>query len=274
MSHDVFQSAAGARKEVEAMLDEYNPAYNQSSSVFGFLKTANQLLNSTDSSVGAIPLQQLNSLTDALVSLQQRAHVWQTKYGIIWEDLGQERTLGLVRNELTDLRRSIDAEQGRRRLQEMIKLRQWRRAQGEDAARLAQGFLTEQEKQPLRALSEFKDALAEVARLVEVFNAEQNVDNLADLKDNKLKPALDLLSREDGSAENLKLALFGEGYKVDAGQQTIDVGTGGLYTLWRDALLLRREREILKHDLNLFAESAEGARADSTISPSSVSSAG
>ena len=35
-------------------------------------------------------------------------------------------------------------------------------------------------------LSEFKTDLADLARIVELFNGEQNVDNLADLKDNKL----------------------------------------------------------------------------------------
>jgi two-component system sensor histidine kinase/response regulator len=257
---EVVQRATEARKEVEAMLDESNPSSNRASAVFSFLKIANRLVNSADPTIGPIPLKQLNSLTDDLVSLQQRAHAWRAKYDLIWEDLNEERTLTLVRNALKDLRRTVEMEEGRRRLQEAIQLRQWQTARGEDAARLAQELLAKPEIQRTRALSEFKDALAELARLIEVLNGEQDVDSLADLKDNKLKPAFDLLSREDDSLQNLKTALFGKGYRVDAAHQTIIVGTGGLYTLRRDALLLRRERETLKHELTLFADQALAVR--------------
>ena len=51
--------------------------------------------------------------------------------------------------------------------------------------------------------------------------------------------------------QDLKLALFGKGYADDDSHQRIVTGTGGLYTLRRDTLLLRRQREKLEDDLEL-----------------------
>ena len=260
-SQDVIQRAGEARKEIEAKLDDANLSSNQSSAFTGFLRTANELLNSTDSTIASIPLQRLASLSDDLVALQQRAHAWRVKYNAIREDLSEERTLGLARRTLTALRQAAETEEGKRRLQEAMQLRHWRTAQGEEAAHLAREILSKQENLLGHGLSQFKDDLAEVARLIEVFDAERNVDNLADLKDNKLKPALDRLSDENDLVQNLKIILFGAGYGIDAAQQTILLGTGGLYALWRDELLLRRERETLKHDLALVTDEVEAARA-------------
>jgi hypothetical protein len=64
---------------------------------------------------------------------------------------------------------------------------------GEEPARLAL-ILTEQAKQESHGLSDFKTDLADLARIVELFNAEQNVDNLANLKGKKLWPTLNQIT--------------------------------------------------------------------------------
>ena len=89
-------------------------------------------------------------------------------------------------------------------------------------------------------MNEFKTDLADLARIVELFNGEQNVDNLTNLKDNKLRPALDRINYQFELLQDLKIALFGKGYTVDEQHHRILVANGGLYTLWRDTLLLRR----------------------------------
>ena len=156
------------------------------------------------------------------------------------------------------MRNEAELQEGRRRLQEAIQFRAWRTAQGEEAARLAL-ILTEQARQESHGLGEFKTDLADLARIVELFYSEQNVDNLTDLKDNKLRPALDRITYQFDLIQDLKIALFGKGSTVDEQHQRILVASGGLYTLWRDTLLLRREREKLEDDLGLAAHDTDAA---------------
>ena len=59
--------------------------------------------------------------------------------------------------------------------------------------------------------------------------------------------------------QDLKLALFGKGYAEDDSHQRIVAGTGGLYTLRRDTLLLRRQREKLEDELELVWHKVDAA---------------
>ena len=156
------------------------------------------------------------------------------------------------------MRNEAELQEGRRRLQEAIQFRAWRAAQGEEAARLAL-ILTEQARQESHGLGEFKTDLADLARIVELFNGEQNVDALTDLKDNKLRPALNRITYQLELLQDLKIALFGKGFTVDEEHQRILVASGGLYTLWRDTLLLRRQREKLEDDLGLVSHDTDAA---------------
>jgi len=129
--------------------------------------------------------------------------------------------------------------------------------------------------------------LAEIGNLVEILNGEEQQDNLPNLKDNKLIPALARLSRdvdqfvgpqaEDGALSapaiaKLTTAIFGDSYLDD--RKTARVGTDGLYCLYvlrRDTLLLRSEREklnsersTLSHDIDAVVGAfTQSARAQS-----------
>ena len=110
--------------------------------------------------------------------------------------------------------------------------------------------------------------LAEIESLVELLGGEEQQDNLPNLKDNKLTPALERLSHDidqfvesqpdngvlpTQAIEKLTAALFGQGYTKDQAHQTIRLGTGGLYSLRRDILLLRSEREKLNSERSKLA---------------------
>jgi len=159
---------------------------------------------------------------------------------------------------LTALRNEAELENGRRRLQEAIRYRHWRTVQGEEAARLAL-ILTEQARQESNGLSESKTDVADLARIVEVFNSEQKVDNLDNLRDNQILPALDRITYQFDLVQDLKTALFGNGYTIDEAHQRILVASGGLYTLWRDALLLKIAHEKLKDNLGLVSHDVDAA---------------
>ena len=191
-----------------------------------------------------------------MAAVEKQALAWRSQYDVDLENLAQQRTQ--VRAYVAALRNEAELQEGRRRLQEAIQFKNWRTAQGEEAARLAL-ILTEQARQESHGLSEFKTDLADLARIVELFNGEQNVDDLADLKDNKLRPALDRITYQVELIQDLKIALFGKGFTVDEQHQRILVASGGLYTLWRDTLLLRREHEKLKDDLGLVSHDIDAA---------------
>ena len=275
-SQHIVEIATEARTIVRAVLDENIPLSDKSRTITTFLDGVNRLLQSINAPFAAAALKRIDAVENDLGDVAQRAYRWSVKYDPVWNDVSQQRTLTLVRESITKLRAAVETQEGKERLQEAIQFKHWRSAQGEEAARLAQVILTEQEKRRSWRVGEFKDQLAEVSRLVEVLNAEQNVDNLADLKDNRLKPALDRLSYNMGfladspdqgvgavqPVEELKIALFGKGYAPgEVRGETAFVGLGGLYTLWRETLLLRREREKLKDDLTSISHEIEAAGA-------------
>jgi hypothetical protein len=131
-------------------------------------------------------------------------------------------------------------------------------AQGEEAARLSL-LLTDHAQQENHGLADFRTDLADLARIVELFNAEENVDVLVDLKDNLLRPALARITYQFDLIQDLKLALFGKGYAEDGPHQRILAGIGGLYTLRRDTLLLRRQREKLEDDIGVVWHEVDAA---------------
>jgi hypothetical protein len=91
------------------------------------------------------------------------------------------------------MRNEAELQEGRRRLRLAIEFKARQTAQGEEAARLSL-MLTDHAQQETHGLVDFRTDLADLARIVELFNAEENVDDLVDLKDNMLRPALDRIT--------------------------------------------------------------------------------
>jgi two-component system, sensor histidine kinase and response regulator len=277
-SSKLVKIGAEARSVINGVLDENVSLTGKRQAVTTFLDGVTRLLQSIDAPYAAAALQRIDASENDLNDIALRAYRWSVKFDPIWKDVSRQQSLSKVRDLITYLRAAAETREGKQRLEQAIKLKRWRAAQGEEAAQLAQSILTEQEKLQSWEVSEFKDQLAEVSRLVEVLNAEQNVDTLANLKDNRLKPAVDRLSYDSGflgdsldgdmpDVDDLKIALFGQESGSDSGRAT-DPSAGGIYNLRRNTLLLRHEREKLEDDLvavshevenagTLFAQSAE-----------------
>jgi two-component system, sensor histidine kinase and response regulator len=255
-TREIVQRSRDARKEITAALNENTPFTEKSGAVMSLAQAARQLSKSTDDPSALLALKRLDEVANYMAAVEKQAIAWRAQYDANLDDLAQQRTQ--VHAYLTALRNEAELQEGRRRLQEAIQFKNWRTAKGEDAARLAQ-ILAGRARQESQGLSEFRTDLADLARIVELFNGEQNVENLADLKDNKLGPALDRITYQFELLEDLKTALFGKGYTSDGQHQRIVVGSGGLYSLWRDTLLLRREHEKLKDDLGLVSHDIDAA---------------
>src|SRR6202047_3968937 len=275
-SHEIFQRTVEARKNIEGVLDENIPLSQRSDAVTRLSRTVHPLLNSISGTVASTSLQKLDSLANDMAAIEQSALFWRSKYDVVWKDESERRTSGRVDNLIIALRGVVQTVEGKRRLQEAMQFKQWQTAQGAEAGRIATIIAADRGKRQIRGLAEFKTTLAEMARFVEKFGRqEEQEDDPANLKDNNLEPAFERLSY-DGDflepigkgdlLEDLKIAVFGQGYTIDEAHQNILVGRGGLYPLWQDTLMLRRGREKLRDKLNVVSQGIDIAGAAFTQS--------
>jgi two-component system, sensor histidine kinase and response regulator len=267
-AREMIQSAAEARREIQTALEESTRFTEKSDAVSSFVQTAHQISQSIKDPSAFLSLS-LDTVAGNLADLEKKVLDWRARYDLNLQNLERQRIQ--VRNYLAALRDEAELREGREQLQKAIEFKQWQTARGEEAAPLADKILTEQAEQQRYGLSEFKDDLTDLWRIVETFNGERNADNLADLKDNQLRSTLERITSyhfEFALVQDLQIALFGNGFTIDEPHQRILVGNGGLYAMLRDALLLQREREKLQnglgsasHDINSavasFAESAQ-----------------
>jgi signal transduction histidine kinase/DNA-binding response OmpR family regulator len=164
-----------------------------------------------------------------------------------------------IKTALQEMRATISSIEGRQRLQRAMLISRYRQGDAENATQIAGQIIGDMSH--VTDIPIIKTELADLSLLCERLVGESEIDNLADLKDNKFKSTLDRLDRGMRHLEkrkvlarglpitllkNFEVALFGEGFKVDKVHQTILPGKDGLYLLCRDRLALRIEREKLQ----------------------------
>ncbi len=200
-----------------------------------------------------------------------------------------------VDDSLGKMRAAIIKAEGRQRLRHAVEIRRYHQATGKDALELAREIINNVSSHT--NITTVKTEFADLALLCERLIGENQIDNLVNLKDNKFKSTLERLrlgisqpnQQEDSSGflsiamlDQFERELFGDAFHMDTVHQTILPGTGGLYQLCREQLILRSEREQLqvktsrlfddmrsiRHDLVLKAEtiaSQTAARAEDTL---------
>jgi PAS domain S-box-containing protein len=231
-----------------------------------------ELRASLSSGTADSTLADLHRVTIELTLLWNRTVDWRNRFETVNEDLREKRTLNRARDILERLRASAETLEGRQRLREVNRLRQWRRAEGAEAAALAHAILTDQGRNWSRVLKEIRTELADLSRLVETLAGEDQVDHLADLRDNQLKPVLERLERQLAILSDelpppgdlsptvtaeLRDFLFGSGHTIVQEYQTIRLGQGGLFRLAGESLALEKEKEELLNDNRQLFERIE-----------------
>jgi signal transduction histidine kinase/CheY-like chemotaxis protein/HPt (histidine-containing phosphotransfer) domain-containing protein len=164
-----------------------------------------------------------------------------------------------VESSLREMRAAMSSIEGRHRLKHAVLIRNYRKTKTKRADELAHKVI--EEMSPVTDIPVVNAELADLFLLFERLLGESELDNLADLKDNKFKSTLDRLRRAMNRLEKRELVgggslltmldnfgteLFGRGFKVDNVHQTIILGGGGLYALCRDRLLLQTDRAGLR----------------------------
>ncbi|MEO6711612.1 MAG: response regulator [Planctomycetota bacterium] len=196
------------------------------------------------------PLAQLDLLHRG--ALDWRVNQGQTE--IKFQEARRETEL-----RLTNLKSQVDSMEGRRRLKNAVAIRHFREAKDGELDRVARQIVTD-----LEASSESSQVQHEIQDLVilsERLVAEDDRDKLADLKDNRISPVITRLRRSieskasdktaregwtPGILESIQTALFGAGFQLDAGHQTIVSGDGGLYSACTERMRLRAQRIELR----------------------------
>ena len=178
-----------------------------------------------------------------------------------------------VDSALRDLRAAVSSIEGRQRLAHAIQIQEYLKNEGRERDQLAQSIITDM--RDITRLPTIKAELADLAVLTERLVREDEIDNLADLKDNKFKSTLDRLRRDINSCQltptpslavnedllkNVERALFGKGFQIDSVHQTIVPGADGLYSLCRKRLALQGERETLQLEVAHIFEDLKMAR--------------
>jgi PAS domain S-box-containing protein len=258
MSREILRRSSEARSEIIAILDD-SVRSEKSGAAASLAEMVRSMIGSSHNPFGPAALKELDTLTERLASIERRALVWRMGYDPIWRDVQQQLSMVEVRDLVTSVRGAVETLEGGQQLREAIQFRLWKAASGEEAARLARNILVEQEKKQSRDTGDVQRELAEVESLILQLNGEEQDDNLPNLKDNELTPAIQRLRHDieqlveaqpdnvatTAAIERLTEMLFGRGYTMDEVHQTILIGAGGLYALRRNILALRRERANL-----------------------------
>ncbi|MCD6527136.1 MAG: EAL domain-containing protein [Desulfuromonas sp.] len=201
-------------------------------------------------------IEKLNLLTG-------QADDWHCRYRQVQQDYLQGGQLSHVRGLLQQLGSSADILLGQQRLSEAVQVRRWRLTASTEARDIAAKILEKRGERWFPLLAEVKAEVDSLARQVEMLASTAQVDHLADIRDNLLKPGLEHLERNllimeeeqvlpvgstSHALEDLKISLFGEGYRIEPKLQTV-IADGGFYQLCRDRLQLHQQRMGLEKEL-------------------------
>lgn len=269
VAQQLRQSAQQAQQVVGEMLRLDQPldleVLDQPRPLDDFDQFAHELFKNPMASKPNQLSEQLDQTSSQLRELWNRAADWRVNYKKIESEEREKKTLNEVRKILLQLRQGIEAYEARQYLNQALLISQWSKSYDARKNQLSDQILSQFFRPANRGLNEIKTELVDLSRLVEILAGETRQDQLADLKDNQLKPSLERLEYQldilghDHSlfkevlplslVEALKEKLFGQGYLIVPEYQTIKPGRDGLYHVSVQRLSLKREREGLQQEL-------------------------
>jgi len=211
--------------------------------------------------------EQLEKNIYSLFSIKDKLTWWASAYNRTVPripQIGKE-----VESILARIFETVDKAEGQQRLERAAKIRQIRHNTSKNSQI---NISVINEIASSNVFSIIRRDIIDLIQLSERLHIITEADNLADLKDNKIRTLLarvrlnTQLSEGEKSAEKVQLnnlldnyetALFGSGYSIDNDHQTIILGYDGEYSLILDRLKLIKEREILRADVNRIYDSIE-----------------
>ncbi len=218
----------------------------------------------------SIPVfEQLQSNFHSLFGLKEKLSWWASAYNRTVLQIPPARRK--VASILDNVFETVDSAEGNQRLKRAVRIREIRnRAASRTLDKIDTKLINE-----ITASNDFSDIRRDIADLVQLNDFLYTVtesDNLADIKDNKIRTLLarlrfnTLLSDGEESAEKIKIndllddyetALFGQGYSIDNDHQMVILGYDGLYGHILSQLKSIEERELLRLEAGRIYENIE-----------------
>jgi PAS domain S-box-containing protein len=209
--------------------------------------------------VGSVVKQTQTFLTN-LKSLRDQCTDWNAKNATNLAKLTDNKKA--VENSMIQMRAALSSAEGRAGLKLVGKIRHFRKMTGQpaldEAVAIIGYFGTNGDSTEIRV------EVSNLALLCQQLLGEEDIDHLADLKDNLFLASLFRLNRviaRSGdtdpvfqhdmmlSSQLFQNTVFGNGCTIDGDHQTILVEPDGLYSLCRQRLELRQARETLRAQL-------------------------
>ena len=225
---------------------------------------------------GLIPaFEELDRSINSLLSTKNKLTWWASAYSRIVPRIEPARKE--VESILARILETVDTAEGQQRLERAVKIRNIE----ENYARGVKEIDITVIKQLLEAnvFSIIRRDITDLVQLNERLHIVPEADNLADLKDNRIRTLLarvrmnTQLSAGEKSSEKTELhsllddyetAMFGQGYSIDNDHQTIILGYDGEYSLILDRFRMENERDTLQAEINRIYASIEATLAQIT----------
>ncbi|MDH3995374.1 MAG: histidine kinase [Desulfobulbaceae bacterium] len=200
-----------------------------------------------------------------------------TKNKITWWASAYNRTVPRipsakkeVESILYKILETVDKAEGQQRLDRAAMIRKIKKNYSRGSKQVDIAIITQLTEQNVYSI--IRRDITDLVQLSERLHAIPEADNLADLKDNKIRTLLarvrmnTKLSEGEKSSEKIELysllddyetAMFGQGYTIDNDHQTIILGYDGEYGLILDRLRMESEKEILQAEANRIYDNIE-----------------
>ncbi|OMH30417.1 EAL domain-containing protein [Motiliproteus sp. MSK22-1] len=191
-------------------------------------------------------LFELQRRIDQTQTLWQQSVSWKQEFDPYQQDILAETSLNRVRQKLYQLNEAFDIAEGKLNLQLARHINKWRQETPSQQPHLANQLLKQQNSIWPRAIKTVQNELHEIALLVELLASADKPEDLANLRLNRLLPAVDRMNRNIGlmkrsvqnhdnfiipSTDPLKISLFGTGPESNRFDQPLSLYRLGLLEL-------------------------------------------
>jgi signal transduction histidine kinase len=205
--------------------------------------------------------EELERSINSLLSIKNKLTWWASAYSRTVPRIAPARKE--VESILYRILETVDKAEGQQRLERAIKLREIKKNKSQGLRQVDIDIISELAEP--NVFSIIRRDITDLVQLSERLHTVSEADNLADLKDNRIRTLLarvrinTQLSEGEKSSEKNRLysllddyerAMFGQGYTIDNDHQTIVLGYDGEYGLILDRLRMEDEKASLQSEAN------------------------
>ena len=212
--------------------------------------------------------EKLDKSINSLLSTKNKITWWASAYNRTVPRIPSAKKE--VESILYKILETVDKAEGQQRLDRAAMIRKIKKNYSRGSKQVDLAIINQLTEQNVYSI--IRRDITDLVQLSERLHAIPEADNLADLKDNKIRTLLarvrmnTKLSEGEKSSEKIELysllddyetAMFGQGYTIDNDHQTIILGYDGEYGLILDRLRMESEKEILQAEANRIYDNIE-----------------